>query len=297
MTPASPGLSVICACSDATANAADRIARLTRLTTGRDNAELIVVSQADSGAASGASHVRFIRGPVGATLPDLLGLGLRHARHDFIAITDARSAPADDWVARLQEIRGEVYEIGGGAVEPGTKATATDWAAYWCEYAQFMLPLADGAARELPGNNIFFRRELADLAPSLTRPAFWKTQWCEHLIREGVILRQSGDLVVEDAKSYAAAFLLRRRFHHGRCYAGRRFPPRDRARRAAYAAGSLALPALLLWRVARTAIRKRRFLLHFARALPVIVLAQCAWSAGECAGYALGPGRSCDWVK
>jgi uncharacterized membrane protein len=67
-------------------------------------------------------------------------------------------------------------------------------------------------------------------------------------------------------------------------------------RRVAAAGATLALPALMLGRIAAATLRARRHYLRLILSLPWLLVLLCAWSAGEGVGYLTGPGGSrFDW--
>jgi hypothetical protein len=67
--------------------------------------------------------------------------------------------------------------------------------------------------------------------------------------------------------------------------------------RLIYGLGSLALPALLTARVARTVLRKRRHLGRFVLVSPLVALFLTAGAVGEMIGYLIGPGASLEKVE
>ena len=67
--------------------------------------------------------------------------------------------------------------------------------------------------------------------------------------------------------------------------------------RALFAVGSMALPPVLLARIATRVLGKRRHREELLRSLPLIALFVCAWAAGEAMGYAAGPGDALSRVK
>jgi hypothetical protein len=238
-------------------------------------------------------ELRFVCLPARSTVPDLLGAGLAQATGEIIAITDSACVADAGWLAAVREAHRDAAPVIGGAVEIAGARSAVDWAAYFCEYAQFMRPLAEGPAGELPGNNLSLKRWALERGEPYARPAFWKTYWCRRLQAEGFELRASPAIVVYAAKAYRVGPFLARRFRHGRCFAGMRVARSGAAARALYACGSVALPVIFLGRILRVVAQKRRYAKEFALAFPLVVLAVAAWSAGELCGYVAGAGESC----
>jgi hypothetical protein len=59
-----------------------------------------------------------------------------------------------------------------------------------------------------------------------------------------------------------------------------------------YAAAGLVLPLLHVGRIVRRVVERRRAGLPLVRALPWVGIFGVSWAAGECLGYAIGPGDS-----
>jgi glycosyltransferase involved in cell wall biosynthesis len=243
------------------------------------------------------AEVIFLRFPPKSTLPLLWGAGISRSRGKVIAILDTRTILDEQWIdATLISHEGS-DPIVGGAVESTPREKWLDWAAYFCEYGQFMHPLTEGAATELPGNNLSFKRWVLSRGREFIEPAFWKTHWCRQLQREGVQLVAKPSIVVYDKKSYHPGPFLVRRFHHGRCFAGMRGKRVSLCLRGAFLMGSPLLPVLLLGRTIRAVAGKRRYVKEFIFALPFSLLAILCWSLGEFCGYLAGPGKSCQLIS
>jgi len=295
-----PELSIVIASVYSTA---DTVQLLESIRIQRKNRHIEVIVA--DGSAEGLSQnledqypeVVFLGFPPKSTFPQLWGAGISRSRGKVIAILDTRTILDERWIEATLISHENTAAIIGGVVEsiPGKKWL--DWAAYFCEYGQFMHPLTAGAATELPGNNLSFKRWVLSKGREFVEPAFWKTYWCRQLQKDGVQLVAEPSIVVYDKKSYDPGPFLVRRFHHGRCFAGMRGQRVSCYLRAAFLVGSPLLPVLFLVRTIRAIARKRRLVKEFVLALPFSVVAILCWSLGEFWGYLTGPGKSCQFVR
>jgi Glycosyl transferase family 2 len=240
--------------------------------------------------------VQFLQCPEHATLPLLLRAGIAHSAGDIIAITDSTCTVDHHWFSAILKAHETSCSIVGGAVEVGRCRSKLDWAAYFCEYGQFMHPLTEGSVDELPGNNVSFKRETLSKGREFVENGFWKTYWCRKLREDGVPLISAPSMVVYYRKSVRFLPFLIRRFHHGRCFAGMRVARTSIRTRMYYVVGSPVLPILFLARIIRSIASKRRYRKEFALSFPFSLLAIFGWSLGEFCGYLAGPGHSCGHV-
>lgn len=238
--------------------------------------------------------VLFIQFPETTTLPVLFGAGISRSKGQVLALTDATCKVDKHWVEAILDAHKTLMgSVIGGAVEMNGTSRLVDWAAYFCEYGQFMLPVKAGAAPEVPGNNLSFKRSALSKGKEFTKDGFWKTYWCRKLQEEGLQLELRPSVVVYYTKSFELLPFLVRRFHHGRCFAGMRVVRASGFKRAAYAAGAFLLPFIFLTRTISRVIPKKRHLKEFIFSLPIIMLAIASWSVGELCGYLIGAGKSC----
>lgn len=296
----SPRLSVIVACTHSWRDLEPVLSSL-RGQKGAEGLEIIVVDSSGDRAGGDSGNqdqgTMTLRFPQGTPLPALWGAGIQQSHGTLIAITDDCSVPDTQWVTAILAAHESSDLIVGGAVDPMPRRSLVDWAAYFCEYGQFMLPLAGGVVSELPGNNVAFKRTALHKGTQFVKPGFWKTYWCRALQQEGVQLRSNPSMVVVDRKSYRLFPFLIRRYHHGRCFAGMRMTQVSSVMRVLYALGTPLLPILFMRRIAVPIMQKRRYLPQFILSLPISVLAVVSWSWGELYGYLVGPGRSCEFIR
>jgi hypothetical protein len=262
--------------------------------------EIIVSYSADDASpetiATDYPDVICLRLPRATPLPRLLGVALARATGEIVAITDASCGIDAHWVSAILQAHAGPYPIIGGAVEPDGLRTLVDWAAYFCDYGQFMLPLTEGVVNEVPGNNISIKRWALARGREFVEGEFWKTYWCRRMQAEGSSLYTAPSIVVYYRKSFRLWQYLVHRFHNGRCFAGMRLSQFSQVVRGVYVAASPVLPILFCVRILRAVLPKRRYSGRLLYSFPIIVLATASWALGECVGYLLGPGVSCRHV-
>jgi glycosyltransferase involved in cell wall biosynthesis len=248
--------------------------------------------------ASEYPSVNFLRFPAKTSLPVLLAAGIARTKNEIVAVTDSTCIVAEDWVAAILKAHDETdAPVIGGAVEMlAAKSDLTEWAAYFCDYGQFMLPAPRGVVDAVSGNNFSFKKWALHCGEGFTANEFWKTHWCRRLQAEGFELFSEPTILVRVRKNYKFGNFLIRRFNHGRCFAAMRVAKEKFSARAVYAGGSILLPVLFLFRTISPLLTKKRFIGKLLLSFPTIVLAIVFWSFGETIGYLAGAGRSCERI-
>ena len=240
--------------------------------------------------------VCFIEFPEKTTLPVLSAAGIARSSGEIVAVTDSSCVVAENWISAILAAHQSDSPVIGGAVEMSEGKNLTDWAAYFCEYGQFMLPIEAGAVEVLPGNNIAFKRDVLEKNKQFVENEFWKTYLCQQLQAEGIELISAPAMLVYYTKSFKFLPFLIRRFYHGRCFAGMRIKSETVFKRLLYAVGTIFLPFVFFIRTLTPVLQKRRFGREFILALPISVMAILLWSIGETCGYLAGTGKSCEHI-
>jgi hypothetical protein len=222
-------------------------------------------------------------------------IGLAAARGRVVALTEDHAVASDTWCADMVRLLAEHPEAAaiGGAVECRS-ARLLNWAVYYCDFGRYQNPLPAGPARYVSDSNVAYRRAALEAVRDAWRDDYHETIVHDALVARGLELwLHPGSLVWQERGELSAARALQERRVWGRSFAGTRVQGAPLARRLAYAAASVLLPALLTLRLARGVVRRRRTLRRFAACLPWIVVLQCAWALGELAGYLTAdPGRA-----
>jgi hypothetical protein len=240
--------------------------------------------------------------PADMSLPELRTLAFDRARGKYVVVTEDHCVPEKRWLAGMIEAfkatPAETVAV-GGVVENGVCETALDWATFLCEYSGFMGPVRSRQvpANSVPGMNVAYRRSaIAGIDRAVLTRGFWETAVHPLLAANGSSFYLSNNIRLLHKKKFSLRLFATQRFLYSRYYAGIRFAPDQKAKRLAMCALTLALPPLLLFRMARNTVQKQRFA-ELIRALPYLALFALIWAWGEGVGYISGPGDALSRIE
>lgn len=238
-------------------------------------------------------HVQLIPFKEQKNVPQLRSAGILSAKGAIVAITEDHCIPASDWFQSLvdshQSHKGPAI---GGAVDNAATNSAIDWAAFFCEYSNYISPVPRGVVHDLPGPNVSYKREVLDEMEDLLVEGYRETFLHQYLEAQGYQLSSDPSLVVRHKKHFSMGGFMKERFHYGRWYAGTRNKSITPPRRAYYLFFSPVLPLLLSARISRRVFSRGRHYREFVTAFPILFIFLIAWAVGEIVGYAFGPGES-----
>src|SRR6185503_17628122 len=100
--------------------------------------------------------VRLLEAPPATTIPDLRALAFREARGKSVAVIEDHVIVPKGWARALLDAQAGAEIVVGGAVENAAVDRLVDWAAFLCEYSHCILPLQEGPASWLTGNNVVY---------------------------------------------------------------------------------------------------------------------------------------------
>lgn len=229
------------------------------------------------------------------TIPQLRAAGLAASRGEVVAIIEDHCIAGPEWFGQMLEAHTSHPECVaiGGAVENGSRDRLVDWAVFFCEYSHAMLPISRGPARDITGNNASYkRRAFEGIDQDALTGGFWEFSLHGRLRARGDVFWQEPAILVYHKKRFGFGYFLSQRYHYSRYYTGSITAGAGIGRRVARGLMSLALPPLLLFRIAAQVVRKRRHLKEFALSSPILLVFTCAWAIGELVGCLAGPGRS-----
>ena len=229
---------------------------------------------------------RLPRGPYRDHHDELRARAIAVTSGDLIALLEDHEVPETRWAAEVIAAHAASEHAAiGGAVE-NMIPRPLNWAVCLSDFWYYLNPVPAGPTEMATDVNVSYKREaLQAIAP------VWRSHFHERLVHSALIaaghtLALSPLIVVRQRRwGLTAGDALAERFVWGRSYALSRAQGWSAARRLLYAAGAVALPAVLVVRIVRTLITRRRMSTALLRALPWLCLLSAAWSLGELAGY------------
>ncbi len=229
----------------------------------------------------------------GTPLPEMRACGLHQAKGAYVAVTEDHCVPSPRWLKTIVDAFAAAPEdvvAVGGPIENGVHENSFDWATFLCEYAAWLPPLPPGASTALPGMNVAYRREaFRAIGGDRLAAGFWETTAHPEMLRNGGRFLVFDDMLMMHKKNFSLRLFARQRFIYSRYYASLRFERREIGHRALMCVASIALPALVLYRIGRATAQKKRTT-EFVRASPWLALFALIWAAGEMVGYVAGSG-------
>lgn len=219
---------------------------------------------------------------------ELRARGIAAAHGQIVALLEEFDRPDPGWAAAMWEAHRQPVAGVGGAIDNGVDR-ALNWAVYFCDFDKYQNPVPAGDTLIASDANVSYKRS----ALEAIRPIWQET--CQEPAVNGALLSR-GERLVLSAKAVVyqhrsdLRFLpsLKERYIWGRSFAASRPQTRTRLKRLLYAGLTILLPPVLVLRLTKTAVKRRRCLAGFIRALPLLAPLTISWSLGELVGYLAG---------
>jgi len=217
---------------------------------------------------------------------ELRARGIAQSTAAIIALLEDHAIVDSGWSAALVKAhRGEYAGI-GGPIENGVDK-ALNWAVYFCDFARYQGPLPEGETLFASDANVSYKRTALEPLRGIWGEVFREPEVNGAIQRQGQKLAFAPAIVYQH-RQLQLSTALSERYVWGRSYGATRSQMVGLPRRLVLAALSPLLPALMLLRMSFTALRKRRSIGAFLRALPLTGILAASWAWGEFCGYVTG---------
>jgi hypothetical protein len=257
------------------------------------NLEVVVANccggMTEQAIAGSYPEVKVVNLPTETSIADSRHAAIQMASGDVVAVLHERYHARPNWAERIAQVHEtETAEVIAGCVSPSAGMSNTEWAMFLSEYSHAFPPVRSGplgraAAIMIPGGNASYKRvafERVSMGGCL-----WDLDFHAALFDGGVRFHCDGGLIAEFGCPYTFREYIAERTRISRDLAFRRAAKLPLLFRLAGAASRIALPPLVVARVAVAVWRKRAYRGRFLRALPWIVAFAIVQASGEIMGY------------
>lgn len=258
--------------------------------------EIIVVDSSSDGTAQRIGErfpeVKLYRFPERKFCGDARNFGLSIARGEIIAFIDADCRAAPNWIGQILRAHQSSSLAIGGVIANGNPDSNIGWAAYFCEFSQWMPNTPSIRFTDIAAANMSYKKRCFEEFGEFIEGTYSSdTEFHWRLGRKGHSLQFVPSIVVFHHNIDQFKVFLRHEFEHGRSFAKIRMKSQNfsNVRRFFYAIFSFLIPFWLLLKIGMRNLKNRIYLFHFLKAFPLLMLGLIFWSLGECIGYTRGP--------
>ena len=220
---------------------------------------------------------------------DARNIGISLAKTKILAFLDADCQAESNWIEEIVKAHNFPHQVIGGAIANGNPESYVGWAAYFCEFSQWMPGTKPQWMTDIPGANISYKKEIFE-----THGGFIEGTYCSdtdfhwRIGDHGHSLLFHPSILVSHINISSLERFLRHEYFHGRSFARVRVGSRGLSgwRRAAYVTFLPLVLAKLLLERSRSVFRSSIYLPQFLKVSPLLAVGVFCWSLGEAVGYA-----------
>ena len=238
------------------------------------------------------SEIKLVSVAPATGIPEMRSVGFDISTGEFVASIEDHCIVPKDWFLHIGEAHRRGHSVVGGSVENGCVDTLTDWAAFLCEYSNFMAPIPHGEVDFVAGNNVSYERKSIEQLDVSLRKNYWEYFLQAEMVNNGTRMFSDPSITLIHKKTFGFFYFLSQRFHYSRSFAAMRRGRSTTALWFLYLAYVPFLPFHSIYRIGANVYRKRRHKREFWASLPILALFLLSYAAGEAAGHLAGPGDS-----
>ena len=219
---------------------------------------------------------------------ELRATGLRLARGDIIALLEDHEKPDARWCHNMLMAHKDSFAAVGGAVENGINKPVNQ-ATCFLDFGRYQNPLTPGPSAFLSDVNVGYKKQALHGIRHTWEHRFHEPRVHAALLEQGETLWLTPDLIVyQHRQGLTLSRAIRERFIWGRYFAGKRIGSAGIPKRILFCILSIAVPAIILFKMSRNVLAKKRLGGVFLKVLPVTLVLILFWYFGEVTGYITG---------
>jgi glycosyltransferase involved in cell wall biosynthesis len=286
-----PELSVIIASFNSKRTIGDCLESLRRQTTSA-TFEVIVVDSSSDGSANLVARrfpeVKLLRFASRKFPGSARNAGVAAAEASVLSFTDADCVVRSDYVDEVLKAHGDPSLAVGGTIANLEPANIVAWAAYLCEFSEWMPGAQRQAVSNIATANASYKKRAFDDYGGFIGGTYGSdTDFNWRMGRHGLKPLLAPSIAVSHRSIDELGKFLRHEFVHGQDCARMRIRGQgfSALRRWLYAACFWLIPIKLLLVIATRMLKNRTYLRPFVKALPLVALGLGCWCLGELVAY------------
>jgi len=219
---------------------------------------------------------------------DARNFGISRSKGKIIALLDADCEAASDWVEKIIEAHESPWPAIGGAIANGTSGGCVTWAAYFCEFSQWMPGTSRQWMNDVAAANMSYKRYIFDKYGTFIEGTYCSdTEFHWRMVEDGIQIRFDPSLLVTHHSIDTLGRFLRHENFHGMCFARVRIRALkfSMLKRFIYLVLSPFLPVRLFCKICFLNIKNKSYWRWFLKSVPFLILGLASWTSGEAVGY------------
>jgi glycosyltransferase involved in cell wall biosynthesis len=219
---------------------------------------------------------------------DARNFAISKARGEIIAFIDADCTAEKNWVDEILKVHQSPYPAIGGAIANGNNPSFVSWAAYFCEFSQWMPHTPTTWMTDVAAANMSYKRKIFEkLGRFIEGTHCSDTEFHWRLGQIGHSIRFVPSILISHHSIDNFSRFISHEYHHGKNFALVRVASQNfsKVRKSIYVIFFSLIPLILFLRIGLRNIKNRIYLPAFLKTLPLLILGLIAWSLGECVGY------------
>lgn len=259
------------------------------------NFEIIVVDSSKDGTAELVEEkfrkVRLCRFSKRKFCGDARNFGISVARAKIIAFIDADCTADRNWVNEILKAHQFPHLAIGGSIANGNPESYVGWAAYFCEFSQWMPSRYRRWLTDIPGASMSYKRKVFEQYSHFIEGTYCSdTDFHWRLRQNGHLLQFVPSILVFHRNIDNFGRFLKHEFFHGRSFGQVRVKSQNfsKLRRSIYVILFFLISVKLFLGIGLSNFKNRIYLSAFLKASPLLILGIISWSLGECVGYVGG---------
>ena len=215
-------------------------------------------------------------------------VGISKSKADIVAFIDADCKADKNWIQEILKAHQSQIKAFGGPIDMANPNSYVGWAAYFCEFSQWIPGTPPGWMDDIAGANMSYKKALFRDHGSYIKGTYCSdTHFHWRLAQEGTLLRFVPSIVVSHHNIDKLDRFIKHEFFHGRCFARVRSQSKHLSvwKKFLYASLAPLISFRIMAKIAENNLRNRIYLNQFIKSLPLLKLGILCWSIGEAFGY------------